>query len=114
MSDQDDLNKLIKGYQNATPGLPPSIKPIDKCPMDITFGAFTEHINTAAINGGKIAINACISLLVSNPAIIHQPAPNARRALESAVFEEMKRAGIRISTVSTPAQAPQRPSEAEG
>lgn len=107
MSDQDDLQKLIADYQNATPGLPPSIRPIDRAQMDITLGAFTAHINTAAVNGAKIAIDACITLLVSNPAIIHQPAPYARRALESAVYEEMKRAGIH-STVSTPAQDPKR------
>ncbi|MGB5107528.1 MAG: hypothetical protein WBP42_12540 [Candidatus Zixiibacteriota bacterium] len=114
MSDQDDLQKMISDYQNATQGLPPSIKPIDCVKMDITLGAFTELISRSAIRGAQVAIDQCISLLVSNPIIIHQPAPYARRALESAVYEEMKRAGIWVSTLSTPAQAPQRPSEAEG
>lgn len=110
---RQEMAEAYRRYKQVQ-GLPPSIKPIDRAKMDITMGAFTELISRSAIRGAQIAIDQCISLLVSNPAIIHQPAPYARRALESAVFEEMKRAGIRISTVSTPAQAPQRPSDAEG
>ena len=93
MSDErdfDDLQAMIKAYQNAPHGLPPTIKPIDKAQMGITLGTFNEAIKTAERMGAEIAVNCCLEMIANNPALIFQPAPYPRRILEDAVKAELE------------------------
>jgi len=111
MSDErdfDDLQAMIKAYQNAPHGLPPTIKPIDKAQMGITLGTFNEAIKTAERMGAEIAINACLEMLVTNPAIIHQPAPYPRRILEAAVKTELEDRERRLRIQSPPLEGGRR------
>lgn len=93
MSDERDYEGLKKLFETAKlqrPGLPPTIKSIDKAAMGIDFGTFNEAIKTAERMGAEIAIKCCLEMIATNPALIFQPAPYPRRILEDAVKAELE------------------------
>lgn len=95
--DEAELKAMLKAFYAGVKhhackcGPAPTIpKHISQTPMDITFGAFNESLKAAEQMGAEIAINACLEMVATNPALIHQPAPYPRRILENAVKTELE------------------------